>query len=325
MSTTPNPLVSVIIVTWNCRDYVLRCLKSIYKNTDLSLEIIVRDNGSTDGTIESIVSNYPNVQLVGDFNNIGFAAGNNEASRVARGDYLLFLNPDTEILPYTLSKLVNFSRAYDDHVIVAPTLLNADGSIQQTINFWFPTLKSLIERLVNRSKTKLINDTNTHPLVISWAIGACLLVPAHIHRAIGMWDENIFMYGEDLDYCWRAHNLGYKIMWNPEAKIYHFGNVSGNQYWGEKRFIETSKGRIYFWLKHFHSLYAILMIFIQILMFTFRINKYIGTGIIKKSTTSFDKAFKEYFYCKSFMKTILRKDVLLSLITNDFKKLCREQ
>lgn len=257
-----KPLVSIIIVTWNCRDYVLQCLKTIYASREARFEVIVRDNGSNDGTPQAIQGKYPMVKLIGDTRNIGFAAANNEAIAQAGGSYLLLLNPDTEISPTAISELVASAKMQNDRAMIVPTLLSGDGTIQPSWHS-FPTLSGIMRKSVEEAGKLLRKRVKTEARRVDWAIGACWFIPAALHQKVGELDANFFMYGEDLDYCWRIHRAGADVVWTPAIQVIHHGNVSGAQKWADQRLVKTYQGLIYFWMKHFGWFYAWLMALIR--------------------------------------------------------------
>jgi GT2 family glycosyltransferase len=256
-----KPLVSIIIVTWNCRDHVLQCLKTIYASREALFEVIVRDNGSEDGTWQAIQEKYPMVKLIGDSRNIGFAAANNEAIAQASGNYLLLLNPDTEISPTAIPELVASAQMHNDHAMIVPTLLNGDGTIHPSRHS--PTLSGIMRKSVEEAGKLLRKRMKTEARRVDWAIGACWFIPAAVHQKVGELDANFFMYGEDLDYCWRIHRAGASVVWAPAIHVIHHGNVSGLQKWADDRLFKTYQGLIYFWMKHFGLLYAWLMALIR--------------------------------------------------------------
>jgi GT2 family glycosyltransferase len=259
-----NPLISIIIVTWNCRDYVLCCLETIYKNRDVCVEVIVRDNGSVDGTQQAIQEKYPQVKLTGDSQNVGFAAANNEAIKQATGQYLLLLNPDTELFPTTLMQFIKVTEAYGDKTMIVPTLLNSDGTLQPSRHS-FPTLSGLGRKSLAELKRILGRPTANQELRVDWAIGACWFMPTTVFQSIGELDTNYFMYGEDLDYCWQTHRAGFEIIWAPEIQVIHHGNVSGRQKWGDQRLLKTYQVTVYFWMKHLSLFHIIAMMLITML------------------------------------------------------------
>jgi hypothetical protein len=256
-----KPLVSIIIVTWNCRDYVLRCLETVYKATVVPFEVIVRDNGSEDGTAQSIRELYPQVNVLGDSRNIGFAAANNEAIKCAAGEYLLLLNPDAEIPPHTFTEFVNVAKICPKQAVIVPTLLNTDGTVQRSLHS-FPTAAGVLNKGIAALK-RVLGLRVTQP-GIDWVKGACLFIPAQLYQMVGPLDENLFMYGEDLDYCWRVHQAGFDIILAPKIQITHHGNVSGAQKWGSRRLLQTNQTLIYFWVKHFGPFYAILLVLFRL-------------------------------------------------------------
>lgn len=257
-----KPLVSIIIVTWNCRDHVLQCLKKIYESREVRFEVIVRDNGSNDGTLQAIQEKYPMVKLIGDSRNIGFAAANNEAIMQAGGSYLLLLNPDTEISPTTISELVASAQTNNDRAMIVPTLLNGDATIQLSWHS-FPTLSGIVRKSVEEAGKILRKRVQRKARRVDWAIGACWFIPAAVHQKVGELDANFFMYGEDLDYCWRINQAGDDVVWTPAIQVIHHGNVSGAQKWADERLFKTYQGLIYFWMKHFGLFYTWLMALIR--------------------------------------------------------------
>ena len=260
------PLISIIIVTWNCRDYILKCLETIYHNTDVSFEVIVRDNGSSDGTIQAIQEKFPQVKLIGDGENVGFSVANNEAIKIATGQYLLLLNPDTELPPDALVEFVNAAQKYHDKALIVPTLLNDDGTVQRSIHS-FPTIAGVVKKSI--AGLKRSGGISVNSLDIDWVKGACLFIPGIVHRAVGNLDENLFMYGEDLDYCWRVHQAGFEIVWLPQLKVIHYGNVSGVQKWGDQRLLRTNQTLIYFWIKHFGPYYTVILLITRLVYLIF--------------------------------------------------------
>lgn len=260
-----SPLVSLVIVTWNCREYVLKCLQSVFMNQGGDFEVLVRDNGSSDGTLQAIRGAFPQVRLIGDGKNVGFAAANNEALALAQGTYIILLNPDTLLPSGALSTLVSEAGSGGDLRVVVPTLLNSDGTLQSSVHH-FPTIRNMIAgdlqallKCVGVARSRR-GEAGTK---VDWAKGACLLLPRNVMEEVGKLDENLFMYGEDLDYCWRVHKAGYQIVWAPSVEIVHHGNVSGIQKWGRHRLVKTSQGLTYFWIKHFGMGYAVAATFIR--------------------------------------------------------------
>jgi len=265
-----SPLVSLVIVTWNCREYVLECLQSVFMNQGVDFEVLVRDNGSSDGVLQAIRGAFPQVRLIGDRKNVGFAAANNEALALAQGTYILLLNPDTVLPSGALSALVFEAGSGGDLRVVVPTLLNSDGTLQSSAHR-FPTIGNVIRDDllallkcvgVVRFRRGVVDGTKK----VDWARGACLLLPRSVVEEVGKLDENLFMYGEDLDYCWRVHKAGYQVVWVRPVEIVHYGNVSGMKKWGRHRLVKISQGLIYFWIKHFGMGYAIAATFVKVLL-----------------------------------------------------------
>jgi GT2 family glycosyltransferase len=262
---TSKPLISIVIVTWNCRAHTSNCLKTIQTNENIRFEVIVRDNGSEDGTLQTIQKDYPWVKLVGDGQNVGFSAANNEAINQAEGEYLLLLNPDTELPPHALLEFVDIARRNHDQAMIVPTLLNSDGTLQPSRHS-FLTIWGNIRGILKVIRRWLSLKERQQELTVGWAIGACWFLPEKVYRRVGPLDANIFMYGEDMDYCWRIHQAGFPIVWAPHIKVIHHGNVSGIQKWGTRQLARANQGLIYFWMKHFGLLYTLAIIPIQMLL-----------------------------------------------------------
>lgn len=288
-----QPVVSIIIVTWNCRDYVLRCLETIYANTDLCYEVIVRDNGSVDGTCQAIQGTYPLVKVIGDRQNVGFAAANNEAVKQATGEYLLLLNPDTEIFPTTIIEFVEAAKPYGNQAMLVPTLLNSDGTIQPSRHS-FPTLEGIARKSFTVGKKLLQRPPVSSDLSVDWAIGACWFIPRNVFQVVGELDSNFFMYGEDLDYCWRLHQTDFRVVWIPGIRVIHYGNISGQQKWGNQRSVKGHQAVIHFWLKNFNLPYTVVMIAIVMSYILtkaiFTLNRELLSQIIALAQACLDKS-----------------------------------
>lgn len=226
---TQKPDISVIIISYNVQKYLCHCIDSILAQKDITTEIIVVDNHSTDGTKETIVSKYPSVKLIVNSSNNGFSAANNQGIKKASAEMLLLLNPDTELQERsTLSHAKKYMDENPQTGILAPQLLNTDGSFQPS--FWnFHGVRELILELFYMHRIKKVIKPSS-PILVEATSGAALIFRKSLVNEIGGLDENMF-WMEDIDFCYRANKAGKKTIWNPEIKIIHHGGKSsvGNE------------------------------------------------------------------------------------------------
>lgn len=235
--------LSVIILSYNTVGYTTKCLQSIQEqNIDVNtkdLEVIVIDNASSDSTVEQIKKRFPWVRLIVNKKNLGFAAGNNVGIKVAKGKYILLLNSDTVVLPDTFEKLLSFIDKTDDAGAVTARLELADGALDLACHRGFPTpwnaltYFAKLEQLFANIKLfsgyhQTWKDFNTTHQVDAIS-GACFLTRKKIANQIGLLDEQFFMYAEDIDWCMRIKQAGWKVYYYPNAKVIHYKKRSGRR------------------------------------------------------------------------------------------------
>ncbi len=232
--------LSVVIVNWNVRDLLRRCLLSLNlgaPTSDLGLETIVVDNGSTDGSAQMVRDEFPVVRLITNAENRGFTAANNQGIAVAQGRYVMLLNPDTQVIGDALSTMLSFADAHPDVGVVGPQLLNPDGSVQSSRRR-FPTLTTGFfestwlqpfapRRLLDRYYIRDQPDDQT--LDVDWVDGAALLARREAIAQVGLLDEGFFMYSEELDWCRRFRQHGWRVVYLPTAQIVHHRGKSSEQ------------------------------------------------------------------------------------------------
>jgi hypothetical protein len=233
-ATAGGPEVSIIIVNWKSVDYVRKCLESIYKFTQgVSFEVIVIDSASYDGSGEMLAREFPAAVFIQSTENAGFAKANNLAAKRAKGRALLLLNPDTEFGENSLRILVQ--RLWTDSTTgaVGCRLLNADGSLQTSCVQAFPTVLNQVldseffRRLFPRWSIWGTAPLHSElPLEAEALSGACILVKRAVFDQVGGFSEHYFMYGEDIDLCFKIRQAGYRIFHVPETNIVHFGGCS---------------------------------------------------------------------------------------------------
>ena len=230
--------LSVIIVSYNVKDYIKQCIRSIYKSNldnDL-LEVIVIDNDSYDGTVQDIQSSFPNISIIENKTNKGFAKAVNVGIKQSNGDFICLLNPDVIIKDNTFSTLIEYLESNKNTGCIGPKVLNVDGTVQHSCKRSFPTPLNAIFRLFSIDKifpkSKIFGKYNLTYLDVNKihkvdAIsGAFMMFNKKIVTEIGLLDENFFMFAEDIDFCYRIKNKGYDIIYNPNAEIMHYKGES---------------------------------------------------------------------------------------------------
>ena len=242
MARETGPIdVSVCIANWNCCDMLRGCLESLLDQPQgVSLEVIVVDNGSTDGTPAMVLNDFPEVICQCNPTNFGFARANNQASRRARGRYLFFLNNDTIIPPDTLGRLVDYAEIHPSVGMIGPRLRDDKGKPQVSYRLR-PTMATLLHRtsllrwtgLLRRSyrryRRRDFDPESTRPVDV--LMGAALFLRREVFVNCGGWDEQYLFGGEDLDLSFQV-NRRYPVMYHPEVEIIHFGRVSTRQHIG---------------------------------------------------------------------------------------------
>jgi len=248
------PILSVIVISWNVKKLLHRALASIYASWGESpgLEVIVVDNASSDTSVAMVQEDFPQAYLIINQTNLGYPAGCNQGLAVASGQYLLILNPDTEIIKDALATLVQYMDLHPQVGMVGPMLIYPDG-MHQSSRRRFPTLPILflestwLEKFTPLKHIKNyylqdIPDTITQE--VDWVTGAAMLVRRGVWLQIGGLDEGFFMYSEELDWCKRIKNEGWNIMYVPQATIIHHEGKSSEQVAAERHiYFQSSKIR----------------------------------------------------------------------------------
>ena len=251
--------LSIIVVTWNSRRDLATCLPSIPPAAaSHSFEVIVVDNGSTDGSPEYVCSVMPASICHGNASNRGFAAANNQGIALSHGRYYLLLNPDTVLHREACDRLVQFMDLNPGVSACGPALLNGDGSPQRT-GVRFPSLWNLsveaffVDRLFPRSRLfgrhrELFADVDM-PRAVDFVQGSCMLVRRESVDRVGVLDESFFMYFEETDWCKRMKQAGGEVWYVPAAKVVHFGGGTFAHY-DEKRLVAYHRSLLHFFHKH---------------------------------------------------------------------------
>lgn len=231
--------ISVVIVNYNVKDLVDNCIASIYKansNSKYSLDIFFVDNNSVDGSASHIKNKYPGVKVIELEENLGFSKANNIALRQVESKYVLVLNPDTLLEENTFEKIIKFIESNPKAGAVTSKLIKQDGTLDAACKRSFPTPSAAIPRMLGLShifpKSKLfskynltyLDENKTHK--VDAICGAFMFMPKEILEKVGLFDEDYFMYGEDLDLCYRINKAGYEIYYYPEVTTIHLKGES---------------------------------------------------------------------------------------------------
>ena len=240
-----NPLVSIIILNYNAGDLLLNCVDSVFKSTYPNFEVIIVDNLSTDNSHIRCKEKFEKIQLIENKKNLGYCEGNNVGIKSANGEFILILNPDTIVDPDWLNELFHAYHKHGEALYQPKHLsLKEKSSIMSTGNmmnvFGFGYAREKGEK-----------DVNQHNAIeqIGYASGTCLFVPSSIFKNVGLLDPFIFLYHDDLDFGWRAAQLGIKSYYVPSSVIYHAESYLLR--WNAEKFFWLERNRKYCLLTHY--------------------------------------------------------------------------
>jgi N-acetylglucosaminyl-diphospho-decaprenol L-rhamnosyltransferase len=255
--------LSVVIVSYNTRELLRGCLDSVLADLDSRAndEVIVVDNASADGSAEMIRDSFPQVRLLANSQNCGFAASNNQAIEQSTGQYVLLLNPDTVVRKGALEGLMAVLEERRDVGVTGPKLLFPDGGFQHSA-FSFPTLpmifldffplhNRLLDSQINGRCPRVLYE-RTEPFPIDHPLGAALMVRRAVIEEVGLLDESFFMYCEEIDWCFRIKEAGWRILCVPRAEIVHHVAQSTKQF-RDEMYVELHRSRYRLYQKHYGS------------------------------------------------------------------------
>ncbi len=277
--------LSIIIVSWNTRALLDACLRSIQvSDGDPRLEVVVVDNGSTDGSAQLVRATYPHVRVIENSENRGFAAANNQAMRVAHGRYVLLLNSDTEILGNVLEQSVKYMDMHPDVGAMGCRVLNPDGTLQRTC-FMFPSLLNLILLTLGVEnlrwprafgRRQMLNWNRDTERDVEVVTGCYLLVRREVVEHVGMLDEAFFFYGEETDWCVSIRDAGWKVRFAPVGEIIHHGGSSA-QMLNARRDVLLTDALVHLHRKHGTFSRAVL---VRVLLLSFAASRAAGWSLL---------------------------------------------
>jgi len=228
--------LSIIIINWNVRDFLGDCLDSLDNSiSKMSHEIFVVDNNSSDGSVAMLKEQFPTVSLMINKENIGFGKANNQAIRKSSGEFILLLNPDTIVVNDGINRMLEYLRQNPQIGAIGPKILNSDHSIQKSCFRKYPSLKREFFALMrlDRFLLKPITSVPAHefnkPGPAEVLSGSAMLVRSTCLKEIGGFDEQFFMYAEDIDLCLQIRKKGWLLSYYPDATIKHFGHKSSKK------------------------------------------------------------------------------------------------
>jgi len=261
-SFEPDIDLAVIIVNYNVKDLLRKCLNSIFDfQKDLSFEVMVIDNHSEDQSTRMLKEKFPQVKLLENNRNLGFSAACNQGIRKSRGRYILLLNPDTEFTCGGISEMVEFMDSHPQVGICGPRMIDPQAKVLFSCRS-FPSYLTAIssgQSIVNRlfphnplSRKYLLKDQNqSQKREVDWVSGSCLLTKREVFEKIGLLDELFFMYVEDVDFCYRAKNAGFSVYYFPNVEIiHHIGESTKKRKLLMQ--VEHHRSMYYFYRKHYH-------------------------------------------------------------------------
>jgi N-acetylglucosaminyl-diphospho-decaprenol L-rhamnosyltransferase len=252
--------LSIVILCWNDAKVISDCLRSIYQAThETSFEVIVSDNGSTDGSVDLIRANFPLTRVVENRDNLGFAKGNNAGIQVSQGEWVLILNPDTIIHDRAFDRLITFAERHPEAGACGCRVVSPDGSYQVSARP-FPTIRRQWLAALYLRPLAYLSDALTPDIyvrwhgdterAVDWQSGCCVLFRGQVLRDLGGFDGQFFYQLEEVDLCRRVHDAGYAILFTPSAVITHLGGQSVRRF--PIRFaLEKYRSRYRYFYKHY--------------------------------------------------------------------------
>ena len=268
--------LSIIIVNWNTCSLLQKCLESIFKFThDIRFEIIVVDNGSSDGSVETLKSSFPSVVLVQNSENLGFSKGVNQGIIVAKGENVLLLNSDTYVKENSFANMVDFLKKQKNTGAITCKVLYPDGRRQSAYSS-FPSLSGLIYEFLSICKfiahLKMFYkyDVSQWDYSVSrelkddlWPGGGCLMITGEVIKKVGLLDETFgYAYLEDADLCYRIKKSGYSFFYLAEATVYHHHSYSvskSSQDFKDLLTLNLQRNRYYFFKKHYGTNHLLVL------------------------------------------------------------------
>ncbi len=239
LDNTRSMDLSIICVNWNSLAYLRECIASVYRNTHgVSFEIIIVDNASPEGGVETLKELFPEIVIVQSPENLGFARANNLGFKQASGECVLLLNPDTKLFTPAINILLEALKLLPDAGIVGGKLLNTDLTVQTAAIQKFPTI---LNQLVNIEYLRLLWPgcplwdirplfvKNGKPVKVEVIPGACMLLRSAVFAKVGMFSEDFFIYAEDIDLNWKVKSLGLSNYYIEDAEIIHHGGMSSSK------------------------------------------------------------------------------------------------
>ncbi len=282
--------ISVIIVSWNAKKFLLRCLNSLLlEENSIYMEIIVVDNASTDGSPETVKEQFPHVNLIINKKNLGFSKANNIGIRNSIGRYVCLINSDIELLSGCIKRLFAYIEKNPSIGILGPCILNSDLKLQSSCrrlpNIWNTLVEALfLHKIFNKSKIfsgQFISELPQNKVSRVEVISGCFwIVRREAINQVGLLDENYYIYGEDVDWCKRFGEAGWKIIYYPFAKAIHYeGASSANA--PVKFYIEMQRAKLQYWKKYYKRFPQTIYWLITLLFHINRIMANICVYIIK--------------------------------------------
>lgn len=254
--------LSIIIVSYNVRQLLLDCIKSVIDTCGgINYEIIVVDNTSSDGSVDSVRESFPQVCVIANKDNVGFARANNQGYEVSRGKFILLLNPDTIVKPGAIQSVLDFLKNTPDAGLAGCRLLNPDGSLQKSIKR-FPSIREHIGGIFFVDKLPHFNAIHCRasPFAIDYCSGAFMMVRKEVLGRMPILNPEYFMYSEEKDLSLRLKRKGWKTYFVPFGEVIHFGGQS-TRLMPEKMYLQLQKSQLQFFSLSYKGAYKWTLIF----------------------------------------------------------------